>query len=76
MFNLDQLQVENYVKREPKYLFKVNETRCFTSGKSTKNSGGHSFKNSSKHRSFIFNRRLQYQVSKQFTQEQLSKQYT
>jgi len=27
IFNLDQLQVENYVKREPKFLFKVKNNR-------------------------------------------------
>ena len=27
MFNLDQLKVENYVKREPKFLFKVQKQR-------------------------------------------------
>jgi len=36
IFNLDQLQVGNYVKREPKYLFKVQKNR-FQSGKSNAN---------------------------------------
>ena len=27
MFNLDQLKVENYVERKPKFLFKAEENR-------------------------------------------------